>query len=259
LGEVFYWLGTPEQRAKRTMAGKSGRFSYFDQQLDYPDWSTKKVLDFGGNEGNILLDHDCAIRPENYYCVDVLAEALEEGRKRFPQSHWIHFNRYNRSFNPTGIEDLLIPDMGTRFDIILAFSVFTHTTKEEMHSLVEDLQSHLAPGGVLAFTFFDPHYKSLPGIYNGNNLKWRLEMANQQTPGFPVDGLLEQSRDAAWCAVVDGSQLYINSNGVWPDETGRCMNYDVFYSVRFLRGEFPQADIRPPVEGYLQHCCLIHQ
>jgi hypothetical protein len=257
LGEVFQWLGTPEQRAARTMSGKLGRFSYFDAQLDYPDWRGKMVMDFGGNEGNILLDYDCAIRPENYYCVDVLKEALEEGRKRFPQSHWVHFNRYNRSFNPEGIEDLQVPDMGTRFDFILAYSVFTHTTKEEMHSMVEDLQSHLVPGGVLAFTFFDPHYRSLPGIYNGNNLQWRLEQANARNPGFAVKPLLEQSRDAAWCAIVDGAQLYVNSNGSWPDETEKCMNYDVFYSVKFLRREFPGAVMRPPIEGHMQHCCLI--
>lgn len=259
MGEVFQWLGSVEQRARRSLAGKLGRFSYFDQQLDYPDWRAKAVLDFGGNEGNILLDHNCAIRPENYYCVDVLAEALAEGCKRFPQSHWIHYNRYNRSFNPRGIEDLPIPDMGIKFEIILAYSVFTHTTREEMHSLVEDLQCHLAPGGVLAFTFSDPHYKSLPGVYGGNNLQWRLEKANEQNPGFAVHTLLEQSRSAAWCAVVNGSELHINSNGVWHNDTQECRNYDVFYSVGFLRREFPHADIRPPVEGYLQHCCLIRR
>ena len=36
----------------------------------------------------------CAIRPEDYYCVDVIREALEEGRKRFPAAHWVHFNHY---------------------------------------------------------------------------------------------------------------------------------------------------------------------
>lgn len=259
MGEVFLWLGNAEQRARRSKSGKLGRFTYFDQQLDYPDWSTKAVLDFGGNEGNILWDRHCAIRPENYYCVDVLAEALAEGRKRFPQSHWIHYNRYNRSFNPEGIEDLPVPDMGIKFDIILAYSVFTHTTREEMHSMVEDLQSHLAPGGVLAFTFFDPHYKSLPGVYEGNNLQWRLENANEQNPDFAVQTLLEQSRDAQWCAIINGSELSINSNGVWHNETQSIMNYDVFYSVEFMRCEFPDAEIRPPIKDHLQHCCLIRR
>ena len=135
--EVFLWRGSTEQRALRSLVGKTGRFSYFDQQLDYPNWSDKSVLDFGGNEGNLLWDHNCTIRPENYYCLDVINEALDVGRKRFPQAHWVHYDRYNCSFNPEGIEDLPIPDMGIEFDIILAYSVFTHTTREEMHNLVE--------------------------------------------------------------------------------------------------------------------------
>ena len=70
------------------------------------------VLDFGGNVGNLLLDPDCAIHSEDYYCVDVIQEALEEGRRRFPHAHWVHFNHYNCSFNPEGIDGLPIPDMG---------------------------------------------------------------------------------------------------------------------------------------------------
>jgi SAM-dependent methyltransferase len=259
MGEVFQWLGTPEQRARRSLAGKLGRFSYFDQQLGYPDWGSKTVLDFGGNQGNLLMDRNCTIRDARYYCLDVLKEALEEGRKTHPEAHWVHYDRYNRSFNPGGVKDLAIPDMGVEFDIIVAFSVFTHTTREEMHSLVKELLALLAPGGVLAFTFSDPFYKSLPGYYNGNNLRWRLEQAREVNPGISVDQLMEQSRGAAWCSVVDGSELYVNRNGLWRDESSGCRNYDIFYTVRFLRGEFPNADIRPPVEGHMQHCCLIRR
>jgi len=259
MGEVYLWRGSAEQRARRTLSGKLGRFSYFDRQLDYPDWGSKQVLDFGGNEGNLLLDHNCAIRPEKYYCVDVISEALEEGRKRFPQAHWIHYNRYNCSFNPHGVMDLRIPDMGVEFDVILAYSVFTHTTREEMHNLVRDLQSRLAPGGVLAFTFIDPHYKPRLENYEGNNLRWRLERIRETNPNVNVDGLLERSRCAAWCAVVNGSELYVNSNGSWRSDPQSCMIYDVFYTVGFLRSEFPDATIHPPLYGQLQHCCIIRK
>src|SRR6185295_14820158 len=108
----------------------------FNQQLGYPDWTGKTVLDFGGNAGHLLLDPNCSIRHENYYCIEVLREALEKGRRKFPRAHWIHYDRYNCSFNPEGIVDLRIPDPGIQFDIILAYSVFTHTTREEMNDLV---------------------------------------------------------------------------------------------------------------------------
>jgi SAM-dependent methyltransferase len=259
MGEVFLWRGTPEQRANRSLSAKGDRFSYFDWQLGHPDWEGKVVLDFGGNEGNLLMDRHCAIRPETYYCVDVLAEALEEGRRRFPQAHWVHYNRYNQSFNPEGVKDLSIPDLGTEFDFIVAYSVFTHTTREEMRDMVEQLRSRLAPGGTLAFTFMDPHYVPLLTAGKETNLRWRLAKANRGKSAAAINEVLAQSRGAEWCALVDGTEVYVNNNGVWPDGTQACMNYDVFYSVGFLRREFPDAMLRPPIIGHRQHCCLIRR
>jgi len=37
--------------------------------------------------------------------------------------------------------------MGTKFDFIVAYSVFTHTTREEMHDIVRQLRSRLKKGG----------------------------------------------------------------------------------------------------------------
>ena len=257
--EVYLWRGSAEQRALRSQLWKSGQFAYFNQQLDYPTWSGKSVLDFGGNAGNLLRDRSCTISPEHYYCIDVLREALEEGHKRFPQAHWVHYDRYNCSFNPDGIADLRIPDLGIEFDLILAYSVFTHTTPDEMNDLVEQLRARLAPGGALAFTFIDPHWKSWPETYEGNNLKWRLEKANATNPTVDVNGLLEQVRDATWCALVDGTELYVNGNGVWDKKVRTCMTYNVYYTVGLLRREFPRAAIRRPVNGEMQHCCIIRR
>ncbi len=257
--EVPLWRGSAEQRALRSQSIKSGQFAYFDRQLDYPDWTGQSVLDFGGSAGSLLQDPDCAIRPEDYYCVDVVREAVEEGRKRFPAAHWVHFNHYNCSFNPDGIEGLPIPDLGLEFGTILAYSVFTHTTREEMQTLVEQLQARLAPGGALAFTFIDPHFVAWPDDYAGNNLKWRLERARQANATIDVDGLLAQSRGAAWCALVNGKELYANGNGVWSAESPTCMTYNVFYSVDFLQRQFPRATILRPVNGEMQHCCIIRR
>jgi SAM-dependent methyltransferase len=255
--EVYLWRGSSEQRALRSLWGKAGRFTYFNEQLGFPVWSGKRVLDFGGNEGNLLMDHNCTIDPENYYCVDVLEEALAEGRTRFPQAHWIHYNRYNCSFNPEGIHGLPVPDLGVRFEMILAYSVFTHTTREEMHSLVDELRAYLAPGGILGFTFIDPEFHPWPAAYPGNNLRWRLEKSQRANPGVDVDSLLAQSSGSEWCALVDGSRLHVNNNGIWHDEVQQCLSYNVYYTVDFLQKEFPDATILPPANGEMQHCCLI--
>jgi len=217
--EVHLWRGTEEQRAMRSQLVKATQFAYFDTLLDRPDWSGKRVLDFGGNKGNLLLDPACTISHRNYYCLDIIRDAIEEGRKTFPQANWFHYDRYNCSFNPEGVVDLPVPDLGVEFDFILAYSVFTHTTWEETKDLVEQLRTRLAPGGVLAFTFIDPHWES--------NLRWRLEKRNSADR---VEELLEKSRDADWCSLVNGTELYVNSAGQWDEAPENCITYNVYYT-----------------------------
>jgi len=245
--EVHLWRGTPAERALRSQLVKSTQFAYFNEQLDRPDWAGKLVLDFGGNKGNLLRDPSCAIAHQNYHCLDVVQEAIEEGHITFPAAHWIHYNRYNRSFNPEGVRELPVPDSGLRFDFILAYSVFTHTTFEEMKDLVAQLESLLAPGGALAFTFIDPHWRS--------NLEWRLRRSHAPN----VNDLVAAASAADWCSLVNGSELYVNSNGPWNLSAETCATYNVYYTERFLRHEFPRAEVRPPVNGEMQHCAILRK
>ena len=242
--EVHLWRGSAEQRAMRSQLVKAGQFAYFDAQLDHPEWSDKRVLDFGGNKGSLLLDPACTIRHENYYCLDIIRDAIEEGRKTFPQANWFHYDRFNCSFNPDGVVDQQVPDLGVEFDFILAYSVFTHTSWEETKDLVEQLRARLAPGGRLAFTFIDPHWES--------NLRWRLEKRNSTDR---VEELLKKSRDADWCSLVNGTELYVNSSGAWDQVAENCITYNVYYTENFLRAQFPGAQIKRPVNGEMQHCC----
>jgi hypothetical protein len=235
--EVHLWRGTLEQQALRSQFVKATQFAYFDKQLGHPNWRGKRVLDFGGNKGNLLLDPACTIRHQDYYCLDVIGEAIEEGHQTFPDANFIHYDRYNCSFNPEGVRELPVPDLGVEFDFILAYSVFTHTTFEEMKELVAQLQQR---GRTLAFTFIDPHW-------NGN-LRWRLEKHNPQDR---VETLL--SREMQWCSLVNGTELYVNSSGVFDFQD--CMTYNVYYTEDFMRAQFPNATIEKPVNGEMQHCC----
>jgi SAM-dependent methyltransferase len=245
--EVHLWRGTPAERALRSQLVKMSQFAYFNEQLEEPDWNGKSVLDFGGNKGNLLLDPSCTIAHKDYYCVDVVSEAIEEGRCAFPDAHWAHYNRYNRSFNPEGVVELPVPDFGVNFDFILAYSVFTHTTLEEMRDIVGQLETLLAPGGTLAFTFIDPHWRE--------NLKWRLERS--QAPD--VDRLVADAARADWCSLINGTDLYIDSNGPWNLSPETCATYNVFYTERFLRQQFPRARVQPPVSGEMQHCAILRK
>jgi SAM-dependent methyltransferase len=241
------------------LSGRFGQFEYFDAQLGKPDWRGKKVLDFGGNQGNILTDEGSTISRDHYWSIDVSRDAIEEGRAAFPEAHWIFYNRYNVQFNPTGIVGLEIPDIGEEFDYILSYSVFTHIGKEEMIALVENLKRLLADGGTLALTFIDPHCVPWPESSGKTNLEWRLDWAKEDHPKIriAVDDVLEQARGTSWCAMTVGDlELSFDCDGWKQLEQRRGEEYYTFYTAELMQDLFPRALILPPVKSE-QHCCLI--
>jgi SAM-dependent methyltransferase len=144
-------------------ANTSHRFTYFDHQLAGPEWTGRKVLDFGGNVGNLLLEPNCRIEPNDYWCMDVSRDAIAEGERRHPKAHFVFYDCYNYEYNPTGTIGLRVPDPGVKFDFIVAYSVFTHNNKTELLNLVDQLMPLLAEDGRLAFTFEDPLWVPPPG------------------------------------------------------------------------------------------------
>lgn len=224
---------------------KTGQFAYFDTQLGRPDWSGRRVLDFGGNIGAFLAEAAGRVEPSLYWCVDVSRSAIEEGRRREPGAHWVFYDRYNPQFNPGGVRGLALPDLGSRFDYVLAYSVFTHTPDDETLELVDALRSMLTDDGILAFTFIDPGWAP-PGEGQQPNVLWRLSSCSlgNATASPPVeahvDAAVERAREAPWCAVVDQSLLFDASAPVGP-----CGRYDVLWSPDHARSLFPSAEVRP--------------
>src|SRR5829696_6348192 len=113
---------------------RQNQFFYFDQLLDHPVWEGSTILDFGGNVGGFLQGAD-RVDHDDYWCLDVTKAAVEQGQQNFPRAHFVHYNRYSSYFNPDGIPYLPVPDLGLKFNIIVAFSVFTHTHQIEMLEL----------------------------------------------------------------------------------------------------------------------------
>lgn len=134
-------------------------WTYFNKVLDQPDWTELKILDFGGNWGNFLRDPDCSARPQNYWCLDVDQNAIKLGKQDFPQAHWLHYNRWNQRYNPQGNYDEPFPVIDMQFDLILAYSVFTHTSREDMVVTVNrDLMPLLHRKGKCVLTFLTPEW-----------------------------------------------------------------------------------------------------
>ncbi|HYG78920.1 MAG TPA: class I SAM-dependent methyltransferase [Pyrinomonadaceae bacterium] len=238
------------------------QFSYFDRQLGHPRWRGRKVLDFGGNVGGFLLGADGNVAHEDYWCLDLNRGAIEQGSRAFPLAHFHHYNRYSAFFNPDGVRRLPVPDLGVRFDIILAFSVFTHTHRSETVELVGQLRKRLAPGGVLAFTFCDPSYDrslSAPELPPGTDVRKNLEWQLPAHPSLDIDGLVETAKRSDWCVLVDdrlhvepGDELCEQEREGKPGES-----YCSYFTVDYMRSLFPDAKILPPVSPEWQHCCVL--
>jgi SAM-dependent methyltransferase len=242
---------------------RSHQFAYFDPQLKHPDWANATVLDFGGNAGNILLDPHCTIDPEKYWCVDLSRDAIKLGRQRNPLGHFVLYNRYNFEYNPTGTPDEPIPDFGRRFDIILAYSVFTHTSRREMRTLVAGLRSLLTDDGVLAFTFIDPNFNppdgwaredETPGL---DNLLWRLTVS----PGTAADAMplatKARRNPLAWITLVNHETLVVDSGEGWVHKGRERSQYLVFCTERHMRSLYPDAEILPPIRPQRHSCCVL--
>lgn len=247
-------------------AGKE-RLTYFGSLLGDPEWSKAKVLDFGGNWGATL--EAGKINEANYWCLDVSRDAIERGKQKHPLAHWIFYDRYNFSFNPTGIRNLAPPLGNEKFDYILAYSVFTHTTRAEMIELVASLRNHLAPDGKFAFTFIDPHYL-LPDGYSAllrghapTNLRLRMENIRLQDPTAPVDEMLGQASGCMWCTMVNDGEIYVDHEQIRDYTPEAEKFYDTFYTAECMAKIFPGAAILVPPRDYdpagnlMQHCVIV--
>jgi SAM-dependent methyltransferase len=249
-----------------------GQFTYFDLQLGGPEWRGKKVLDFGGNVGNILRDPCSAIDQNLYWCLDVSPDAIKKGEEIYPEAHWVFYDRYSFAFNPGGTPDLEIPDLGQSFDFIVAFSVFTHMSPREMIELVARLESLLADGGTLAFTFLNPHYNpaarqddARPAAFDGVSLRWRLEQCRRVNPDVNVELLLEKASGSRWCILINEEDLYVEDENARHYEPAEKRSYLSFYTPEYILDLFPRAQVLPPPRAdYLpphipemHHCCVI--
>jgi len=109
----------------------------------------KSILDFGGSFGNLIQSSHGKINPLHYTSLDVDQESLKMGRDKFPLSNWIHQDLYNPMYNPDGSEVL---HLDRSYDIIIAYSVFTHDTFKSFRDSVSIFKKHLTSNGKILVT-----------------------------------------------------------------------------------------------------------
>ena len=248
--------------AATIISTRETQFSYFDRQLGGPAWRDKKLLDFGGNVGGFLAGAGRAVAQEDYWCLDLNREVVEKGRRRFPRAHFLHYDRYSSQYNPEGIRNLPVPDLGLKFDIVTAFSVFTHAHLNDMIELVGQLRGALAPRGVLAFTFCDPSYDrslSAPHLPSGTDVRKNLQWQQAEHPSLEIEELVEAARRSSWCLLVD-ERLYVEPGDELSNQehAGKPWeSYCSYFNAGYVASLFPEARVLAPVSPEWQHCCIL--
>ena len=240
------------------------QFANFDQWLDAPVWKGCKILDFGGNIGGFLAGAGSRVNHDDYWCLDLNRQVIEIGREKFSHAHFCHYNRYSPAYNPDGIRDLPIPDLGLKFDIILAFSVFTHTHQEEMLELVGQLRDKLAPQGVLAFTFIDPSYErtlSNPSLPPGIGMRKMLGWLKAENPSLEIEDMIETASQSNWCLLID-DKLYVEPRSEFSNQKRQGKpweSYCSYFKADYMSALFPNAKALPPISPAWQHCCILRK
>lgn len=141
------------------------------------DLTGKKILDFGCNHANFLkygFDGD-------YTGIDVDASIIQKNRLCYPKHKFIHYNRHNNQYNISNVK-CPIP-LEEKYDIICAFSVFTHTCYKEFFETIKELKSYLTDGGKILVTYID--------ISNKENLRLMFNFRYDILKNINVDDFLQ--------------------------------------------------------------------
>jgi SAM-dependent methyltransferase len=128
-------------------------FTYF--KTLHPTIINGNVLDYGSNYGMFLDSSKGNFTQETYTGIDIDNEALLEGKKLFPNATFIHYNGFNHIYNPNGIKGCRPILENEHYDTIISYSVFTHTTIEDMLDTIKWLYLKLKPGGKLLLSWLD--------------------------------------------------------------------------------------------------------
>lgn len=135
------------------------RIEYLKEAIGIKNLKGLQILDWGGNHGNLLKDgvESHEIDPTDYTCIDVDARVMEESRKAFPDASWITRCVTHPVYNAhKDQKDIDFTPHLNKYDVVYAYSVYTHDTWEKAFEDLDILYKLAKPRGKICFSYVDP-------------------------------------------------------------------------------------------------------
>lgn len=142
------WTGTNGYQLLGQTINFTRSVAYQYQAVTGRTLDSAKIMDFGCGYGRIARLMYRYTDPERVFCVDPLDASLD-------------ICRDTRIPSPLFKSDFLLRDLpfaDKDFDLIYAFSVFTHLSEKTTRLALETLHRHIAPNGVLVITIRPEEY-----------------------------------------------------------------------------------------------------
>lgn len=204
------------------------------------------ILDFGGNQGNLLHQFRSDIGEANYTCVDVDQLSLNVGQRTFPRANFVHYNRFHPCYNANGKMGLL-PSIEKIYDFAFSYSVFTHFNKAETIEIINWIfENGLKAKGKLLFTFLEP-----------DACLYFLHKRQADDPTIQVEKLYDKISSQTSSVLIDGNQV-----GEWSDSyPSRCDYFLSFFTREIIESSLSDYRVKyfPQMEGFLQSYLMLER
>jgi len=131
-------------------------FQVFSSNMLNIDWKNVSILDYGCNQGNYLNSARGYIDTTKYIGADIMLKSILAASNIHTDCKFLHYDKWHQAWNPKGDKNLKLSNvpLGQKFDVILCYSVFTHTTFEQTIDELNDLKKMLNPNGIILFTIW---------------------------------------------------------------------------------------------------------
>jgi SAM-dependent methyltransferase len=149
--------------------------AYFDKIVKLRN---KKVLDFGCNHANFLKYGFQG----DYTGIDIIEDIIQDNAKKYPQYNWIHYNQHNNQYNISHCNSSW--PIKDKFDLVCAFSVFTHTSYIEFENTIKKLKNNLTSSGKILATYID--------INDEQNIKIMFQFRNDILKNISLENFLKE-------------------------------------------------------------------